>query len=154
MSSADRDPVDIVETFASAKHPHRPVARRRPEGASDALVRAVGKLSEALEAVEDARGHLYAFHRLCGRADLTLQEAVRALRDAGQPELAAQLDDVLVGRDVLDGKWSFEIVEGYDAQYWSVFRAVEELVRRRLMDGRPHVYEAEMKHEEQRGRVG
>ena len=32
-------------------------------------VDAVGKASEALEYVERARGHLYAFHQLIGRAD-------------------------------------------------------------------------------------
>jgi hypothetical protein len=31
---------------------------RRPEGVSDATVEALGKLSAALDHVEDARGHL------------------------------------------------------------------------------------------------
>ena len=38
-------------------------AHQRPPGVGDATVAALGKLSEALECVEDARGHLYAFHR-------------------------------------------------------------------------------------------
>ena len=49
-----------------------------------ATVRAVGKLTEALEAVEEARGHLYAFHRLTGTADFALEEAIGMLRDAGR----------------------------------------------------------------------
>ena len=49
---------------------------RRPDGATDATVEAVGKLSEAFEVVEDARGSLYRFHRLSGTADLTLGEGV------------------------------------------------------------------------------
>ena len=44
------------------------------------------KLSEALEAVVVARGHLYAFHRLSGTADLTLGAAVERLRFAGHDE--------------------------------------------------------------------
>ena len=48
----------------------------RPEGVSDATVEALGKLSEALEVVEHVRGHLYAFHRLTGTADLALGDAV------------------------------------------------------------------------------
>ena len=32
---------------------------RRPEGVDDKTVEALGKLSEALEVVEDARGYLY-----------------------------------------------------------------------------------------------
>ena len=44
---------------------------RRPDGVTDATVEAVGKLSAALDHVEDARGHLYAFHRLMGSAEST-----------------------------------------------------------------------------------
>ena len=54
----------------------------RPEGVDDATVEALGKLSEALEVVEEARGLLYAFHRRCGEADLKLGNAVDLLRDA------------------------------------------------------------------------
>ena len=35
-----------------------------------ATVDAVGKATEVLEYVERARGHLYAFHQLIGRADV------------------------------------------------------------------------------------
>ena len=60
---------------------------QRPEGVSDATVSALGKLSEALEAVEAARGHLYSFHRHCGTADLTLGNAVEELRKCERPML-------------------------------------------------------------------
>jgi hypothetical protein len=61
------------------------VAWERPPGTSDATVAALGKLSEALEVAEQARGLLYGFRRLCGTADLTRQEAVSLPRDAGMP---------------------------------------------------------------------
>jgi hypothetical protein len=41
-------------------------------GDPDAVVRAVGKLTEALETIERARGHLYSFHQLTADADLQL----------------------------------------------------------------------------------
>ena len=41
-------------------------AHERPPDLSDASVEALGKLSEAFEAVEEARGRLYGFHRLDG----------------------------------------------------------------------------------------
>jgi hypothetical protein len=140
---------NLADRFGSARRPERPVARQRPAGASDELVAAIGKLSEALEVVEHARGHLYAFHRYSGTADLTLQQAVSGLREAGAVELADQVEQVLVGRDVVEDKWTFQLVEAYDAQYWSVFRSVENSVREQLLGGVPHVYEAEMKLEEQ-----
>ena len=135
--------------FGSAKHPDRSVARTRRPGLDDVTVQALGKLSEALEVVENARGHLYEFHRMSGMADLALQEAIGQLRAAGHDALADDVDEVLVGRDVLPGLWTFQIVEAYDEQYFSVFRAAENHARDALADGTRHLFEAEMKHDEQ-----
>ena len=120
-------------------------AHARPSGSSDDTVAALGKLSEALEVVEEARGHLYAFHRRCGTADLTLGEAVDALREAGHGELADTIETDLVGRNVLAGRWSFQVVEEYDDGYYTAFREHERAAREALTEGRRHVFEAEMK---------
>jgi hypothetical protein len=120
----------------------------RPDGITDATVEALGKLSEALEAVEVCRGHLYAFHRRSGTADLTLGEAVDLLRKAGHEELADRIDAELVGRNVIQGRWTFQIVEEYDDTYWTTFRELEREAREQLVDGRRHLYEAEMKERE------
>lgn len=121
----------------------------RPDGVSDATVEALGKLSEALEVVEDARGSLYRFHRMSGQADLTLQEAVRQLRAAGWGGLADDIERRLVGRDVIPGRWTLQLVEEYDETYWQVFRSIEQGVRLATGVAAKHVYEAEMKHSEQ-----
>ncbi len=123
-------------------------AHARPPGTSDATVAALGKLSEALEVVEEARGYLYAFHRRCGTADLTLGEAVDQLRDAGHGELADAVESDLVGRNILAGRWSFQVVEEYDDGYYATFRRHERRAREELMAGRRHVFEAEMKEDE------
>jgi hypothetical protein len=120
----------------------------RPEGVTDATVEALGRLSEALEAAEIARGRLYAFHRMSGTADRTLGEAVELLRKAGHEELADRVDTELVGRNVLHGRWSFQVVEEYDATYWTPFRELEQDARQQLVEGRRHLYEAEMKERE------
>ncbi|MFF0815831.1 hypothetical protein ACFYVR_11885 [Rhodococcus sp. NPDC003318] len=117
----------------------------RPDGVTDAEVAAVGKLSEALETVERARGHLYDFHQLIGHADLQLGEAVDALRSAGRADLAATIDTDLVGRNVVPGRWTFQVVEEFDDGYWSAFRRWERTARDTVLGGRRHVYEAEMK---------
>lgn len=122
-------------------------AHRRPEGVSDATVGALGKLSEALEAVEVARGFLYSFHRLSGTADLTLGAAVAELRTAGHHELADRIDRELVGRNVIGGRWTFQVVEEYDDTYYSAFRDLERAARDQLVGGRRHLYEAEMKED-------
>ena len=140
---------DLHARFGSARHPERAVEHQRPAAGDDATVAAVGKISAAFEVVENARGMLYAFHRMSGEADLALQEALAALRKAGHQELAAEIDDVLVGRDVVGDMWTFQIVESYDEQYWRAFQAVDELVREKLSGGSKHVFEAEMKQREQ-----
>jgi hypothetical protein len=118
---------------------------RRPAGMSDALVEALGVLSEALETVERARGRLYDFHQLTGGADLRLGEAVRQLRAAGHEAPAAELERELVGRNVLPGYWTFQMVEAYDDTYYEPFRRLERQIRADLAAGRRHIYEAEMK---------
>jgi hypothetical protein len=130
-------------------------AHRRPGGVDDATVAALGKVSEALEVVEHARGLLYGFHRLTGRADLALGEAVEMLRAAGHGELADRIGAELVGRNVIQGRWTFQIVEDYDDGYYALFRALEKEARDRLVGGRRHLYEAEMKEDRRtHGRPG
>jgi hypothetical protein len=121
--------------------------RTRPD-LDDTTVEALGKLSEALETIEQARGQLYGFHQHSGKADLLLQDAVELFREAGHTELADDLDRDLVGRNVIADRWTFQIVEDYDANYWSTFRAFDERARTELSDGDRHVFEARMKQRE------
>jgi hypothetical protein len=102
-------------------------------------------MTEALECLERARGHLYSFHQLMGHSDLKLDEVVDQLRKAGEDDEADRIEKDLIGRNVLPGYWTFEVVERFDDQYWEVFREHERRVRTRLVGGRKHVFEAEMK---------
>jgi hypothetical protein len=130
-------------------------AHSRPEGASDELVAATGRFSEALEYVERVRGHLYAFHQLIGHADLLLDDVVDGLREAGRDDLAQAVQDELIGANVLPGRWTFQIVEEFDDGYYALFRALEERIRDETMQGRRHVLEAELKQRRRtRGRAG
>ena len=121
--------------------------RTRPD-LDDTTVEALGKLSEALETVDQARGLLYGFHQLTGKADLLLQDAVDQFRDAGHGELADDLERDLVGRNVIADRWTFQVVEDYDDGYWSAFRAADARARTELSGGDRHVLEARMKQRE------
>ncbi|HEX8628864.1 MAG TPA: hypothetical protein VF755_11915 [Catenuloplanes sp.] len=120
-------------------------AHRRPAGLDDATVEALGKLGEALETVERVRGHLYSLHQLTGHADLMLDDAVALFRAAGHDDIAERIDRELVGRNVIAGRWTFQIVEDYDDTYYGAFRQVERHARDSLAEGRRHLFEAEMK---------
>ncbi len=128
---------------------------RRPDGVDDATVEATGKVSEALEWVERARGHLYSFHQLMGHADLMLGDACDKLRSAGHERVAEQLESEMLGRNVICDRWTFQIVEDFDDNYWSVLRDNERAVRAALTDGVRHIFEAEMKEDRRtNGRPG
>ncbi|MCU1393181.1 MAG: hypothetical protein JWM34_1609 [Ilumatobacteraceae bacterium] len=118
----------------------------------DEIVAAIGKASEALEHVERARGHLYAFHQLMGRADLQFGRAVELLRAAGLSDDADQLDRTVVGRNVLDGRWTFQVVDEFDVLYYETVCARVRDLETRHLSGERHVYERRMK--EQRRSVG
>ena len=119
----------------------------RPEGVTGATVEALGKLSEALECADEARGLLYAFHRRTGESDLMLGDAVDLLRQAGHAALADRIDTELVGRNVIEGRWTFQIVEDYDDSYYSLFKELDRVARDELVGGRRHLFEAEMKED-------
>ena len=70
----------------------------RDDELDTATVDAVGKATEALEYVERARGQLYAFHQLIGRADFLFELSALGLAAAGRHIEAASLWRNLVGR--------------------------------------------------------
>jgi hypothetical protein len=120
---------------------------RRPEGVSDETVAATGKASEAMEWIERARGRLYDFHQMLGRADLLFGEAVEKLRHAGHDELADGLDREIVGRNVLQGRWTFQVIEEFDDTYYGPSREWVRRLEGDLVGGWRHVYESEMKED-------
>ena len=139
------------------EQPTRPPddAHRRPPGVGDGTVAAVGKLSEALEWIERARGRLFDFHQMIGHADFLLDEAAEGLADAGHHDLADHVRTEVIGRNVLPGRWTFQIVEEFTDGYYEPFAAMERRVRDELLDGKRHVFEAELKEQRRtKGRPG
>ena len=51
----------------------------------------------------------------------------------------------VIGRNAIDGRWSFQIVEEFDDLYHDCVTQRIREVEAALLDGRRHVYEAEMK---------
>ena len=111
----------------------------------DPVVAAIGKASEALEYVERARGHLYSFHQLMGRADIEFGNAADLLSECGLVRDAATLDDTVVGRNVLDGRWTFQVVDEFDDLYYTVARDAVRRLETDHLDGQRHLHERHMK---------
>ncbi|MFF9691090.1 hypothetical protein [Streptomyces sp. NPDC014623] len=120
-------------------------AHQRPEGVSDKTVEALGALSKALETTERARGALYEFHQLTGTADFQIEDAVRLLREAGHKEEADIVEGDLLGRNVIPGHWTFQIIEAYNQTYYHPFTDIERRLVQELAQGRDHLFEAELK---------
>lgn len=122
-------------------------AHRRPDGCDDATVSATAKASEALEWIERARGRPFDFHQMLGRADFLFGEAADAFDQAGRPEEASALRREVVGRNVIDGRWTFQLVEEFNDCYYDPIRTIERDIRDEVMGGRRHVFEAELKEQ-------
>ena len=108
-----------------------PDSHARPPGVTDETVEALGKLSEAIEWLERARGRLYDLHQMVGHLDFQMDEAARLFRAAGHDDAAAWVEEEVIGRNVLDGRWTFQIVEEFDDLYWAAAREAELKEQRR-----------------------
>ena len=56
---------------------------------------------------------------------------------------------MLVGRDVVPGLWTYQIVEFYDRTYYDVWKAAIDKAERIAGGGVPHLAESDMKVQEQ-----
>ncbi len=52
-----------------------------------------------------------------------------------------------MGRNVIDGRWTFQIVEDYDDNYYALAKELEQTARDQLVGGKRHLYEASMKED-------
>jgi hypothetical protein len=120
----------------------------------DPALEAAGKLGEAFEYIERARGRLYDFHQLVGAADGRLDEVLELLSEAGEHDLADRIRREVLGRDVLAGRWTFQVVEEFDDGFYAAWAGATSAVRLELCNGERHALEAQMKVQRQRKAAG
>jgi hypothetical protein len=89
---------------------------------------------------------------MLGHLDFQMSEAAGLLRSSGHEEAATRIEREVIGRNVLDGRWTFQVIDEFDDVYYAPVRTVENALLNEFMAGRRHVYEAELK--EQRRTVG
>ncbi|MFJ3913799.1 hypothetical protein [Streptomyces vinaceus] len=89
--------------------------------------------------------NLYGVDQLTGTADFELDDAVRLLREAGHDAQARLVEREILGRNVIPGHWTFQIVEAYNDSYYRPFVAIERDIVAELADGCGHLHEARLK---------
>ena len=72
-----------------------------------------------------------------------------ALAASGRHGDAASLWRNLVGRDVLEGRWTFQIVEGFDDDYYDAARTEVIRLEADLVEGRRHAHEEQLRERRQ-----
>ncbi|WP_136716682.1 hypothetical protein [Halorientalis salina] len=103
---------------------------------------ALHQVELGLEWLHRAHGHLVEFHHNTGHAMDHLAEAEGLLRDCGFDDLADALRDEYLPRGVIDDdRWSYDVLESFQAEFLDDIRAFEAETRERVADGQRHVAE-------------
>jgi len=121
---------------------------------TDAECDALHRVELAVEWLQRAQGNLIAFHHAVGHAMDHLAEAETELRDCGQDDLADDLRDDYLPRGVVDEeRWSYDVLESYQAGFLRPMVDFERQARDRIADGHRHVAERRQERE-WKGRAG
>lgn len=103
---------------------------------------ALHQVELGLEWLHRAHGHLVEFHHNTGHAMDHLAEAEDLLRDCGFDDLADALRDEYLPRGVIDDdRWSYDVLECFQADFLADIRAFEAETREQVADGQRHVAE-------------
>jgi len=101
----------------------------------------------ALEWFQRAQGHLLEFHHAVGHAMDHLAEAERLTRACGHADLADTLRDEHLPAGVDGDRWSYDLVEEFQAGVLADVQSFEVTARDRLADGTRHVNERQQERE-------
>ena len=113
-----------------------------PPAVTDAECAALHRVELAVEWLQRAQGELVAFHHSVGHAMDHLAEAEAQLRECGEEELADALRDDYLPRGVVDEeRWSYDVLESYQAGFMRPMVGFEERAREHIADGHRHVAE-------------
>jgi hypothetical protein len=103
---------------------------------------ALHQVELGLEWLHRAHGHLVEFHHNTGHAMDHLAEAEDLLRDCGFDDLADTLRDEYLPRGVIDDdRWSYDVLECFQADFLNDIRSFEAETREQVADGQRHVAE-------------
>lgn len=103
---------------------------------------AVHEVEAGTEWVLRAQGHLLAFHHAVGHAMDHLDVAETQLRATGHETLADHIRDNILPRGVTaDDRWTYSVVEEFQAAFLGPVTDFESTVRTAVTGGQRHVAE-------------
>jgi hypothetical protein len=114
---------------------------------SEAEIEALHSVELGLEWLNRAHGKLVEFHHSTGHAMDHLYDAEAKLRDAGHEAFADRLRDELLPKGAVEDRWTYDLLETFEAGLHDDVRAFERQVRDDVADGRRHVAERRQESE-------
>jgi hypothetical protein len=103
---------------------------------------AIHEVEVGVEWLLRAYGHLLAFHHAVGHGMDHLDEARAELLATGHADLADRIRDDILPRGVTaDDRWTYSVVEEFQASFLSPVTDFEDEARAAVTDGRQHVAE-------------
>lgn len=114
---------------------------------TDAERDALHEMQVGIEHVRRGYGRLLDCHHQVGRGMDRFDAAREKLREAGHDELADELRDRHLPSGAVGDRWTYELVEEFEANFLTAISEFEASARERLADGRNHVSEREYQRE-------
>ena len=109
---------------------------------TDAEVEALHEVELTVECLRRAHGKLVEFHHDVGHAMDHLATAESVLRESGHDDVADEIRDLYLPRGVIDeDRWSYDVLESFEADFLADLTDFEERARLEIADGRRHVAE-------------
>ncbi|WP_435076270.1 hypothetical protein [Halococcus sp. AFM35] len=102
---------------------------------------ALHDLQLGIEHLHRGYGHLLTFHHAVGRAMNRFDDAREELRESGHDGRADALRDDLLPAGVVEGMWTYEVVEAFADEFLDPAAGFEADIREELADGQRHVTE-------------
>ena len=115
---------------------------------TDTEIEALHEVELGVEWLHRAHGKLVAFHHNTGHAMEHLATAEQLLRESGHTDVADAVRDAYLPRGVIDeDRWSYDVVESFEAGFMHDVTELAERARRDVADGRSHVAERRQERE-------
>lgn len=115
---------------------------------TDREVEAVHEVELAAEWIHRAHGKLLAVHHNTGHAMEHLAAAETLLRESGHDDVADDVRDRYLPQGVIDDdRWTYDLLECFEAGLLAEMTGLEERVRDEFVDGQRHVAERRQERE-------